>query len=73
VTARAVAVARELCALPRESMLRTRAMARRDLTDLYGTADETAHREREFGAMGAEMWFAPETQERLRAKFLKKN
>jgi len=73
VTARAVEVARELCALPREPMLRTRAMARRDLTDLYGTPDETAHREREFGAMGAEMWFAPATQERLKAKFQKKS
>ena len=73
VTTRAVEVARELCALPRESMLRTRAMARRDLTDLYGPADEAPHREREFGAMGAEMWFAPQTQERLRSKFLKKN
>ena len=47
-------------------------MARRDLTDLYGAPDETAQHEREFGAMGAEMWFAPETQERLKSKFLKK-
>jgi 3,2-trans-enoyl-CoA isomerase len=73
VIARAVEIARELCALPREAMLRTRAMARGDLTDLYGTRDQAAHREREFGAMGAEMWFAPQTQERLRSKFLKKN
>jgi Delta3-Delta2-enoyl-CoA isomerase len=73
VTARATEVARELCTLPREPMLRTRAMARRDLTDLYGASDESAQREREFGAMGAEMWFAPDTQERLKAKFLKKH
>ena len=72
MTARAVEVARELCALPREPMLRTRAMARRDLTDLYGTPDEAAHREREFGAMGAEMWFAPATQELLKRQFTKK-
>ena len=73
VTARAVEVARELCALPREPMLRTRAMARRDLVDLYGTPEEIARHEREFGAMGAEMWFAPDTQERLKSKFLKKS
>ncbi len=28
--------------------------------------------EREFGAMGAEMWFVPATQERLKAMFVKK-
>jgi 3,2-trans-enoyl-CoA isomerase len=72
VMSRAVEIARELCALPREPMLRTRAMARRDLTDLYGSAAEAVDREREFGAMGAQMWFAPETQERLKATFLKK-
>ena len=72
VRTRALEVARELGALPREAMLRTRAMARRELTDLYGGADEQAAREREFGAMGAEMWFAPATQERLKALFVKK-
>ena len=72
VTSRAIEVARELCALPREPMRRTRAMARRDLTDLYGAPDEVAQREREFGAMGAQMWFAPDTQDRLKAKFLKR-
>ncbi len=72
VIPRALEVARELCALPREPMLRTRAMARRDLTELYGTADEAADREREFGAMGAEMWFAPATQELLKRQFAKK-
>jgi enoyl-CoA hydratase/carnithine racemase len=72
VTSRAVEVARELCALPRGPMLRTRAMARRDLTDLYGGADEAVDREREFGEMGAQMWFAPGTQERLKSAFLKK-
>ena len=72
VTSRAVEVARELCALPRAPMLRTRAMARRELTDLYGTTDEAGIREREFGAMGAEMWFAPATQELLKRQFTKK-
>jgi hypothetical protein len=73
VVTRALEVARELCALPREPMLRTRAMARRDLADLYGGPNEQPDLEREFGAMGAEMWFAPGTQEMLKAKFLKKS
>lgn len=72
VPTRALEVARELCALPREPMLRTRALARRDLTDLYGSADDAANREREFGAMGAEMWFAPATQDLLKRAFIKK-
>jgi Delta3-Delta2-enoyl-CoA isomerase len=69
---RSVAVAREICSLPVQPMLRTRAMARRDLTDLYGTAEDAADREREFGAMGADMWFAPATQELLKRQFAKK-
>jgi Delta3-Delta2-enoyl-CoA isomerase len=72
VSTRALEVARELCALPREPMLRTRAMARRELTDLYGRPDEASHREREFGEMGAQMWFAPSTQDLLRRLFAKK-
>ncbi|HEY6124812.1 MAG TPA: enoyl-CoA hydratase/isomerase family protein [Steroidobacteraceae bacterium] len=72
VPARALEVANELCALPREPMLRTRAMARRDLTDLYGPAEEAASCEREFGEMGVQMWFAPATQELLRRQFTKK-
>jgi 3,2-trans-enoyl-CoA isomerase len=73
VTARALEVARELCALPAQPMLRTRALARRDLMDLYGNPDDAVNCEREFGAMGAEMWFAPATQERLKSLFLKKS
>jgi Delta3-Delta2-enoyl-CoA isomerase len=69
---RGIAVAREICALPVEPMLRTRAMARRDLTDLYGATREASDREREFGAMGADMWFAPATQELLKRQFAKK-
>jgi enoyl-CoA hydratase/carnithine racemase len=71
VVARALDVARELCALPRGPMLRTRALARRDLVDLYGKPGDASTHEREFGAMGAEMWFVPTTQERLKSKFLK--
>jgi 3,2-trans-enoyl-CoA isomerase len=72
VLARALEVAGELCALPREPMLQTRAMTRRDLVDLYGGPDEQASREREFGEMGAQMWFAPATQELLKRQFAKK-
>ena len=72
VPARALEVAREICALPREPMLRTRALARRDLIDLFGTPGHALIQEREFGAMGAEMWFAPATQERLQAHVRKK-
>lgn len=72
VLARAIAVAREICSLPVEPMLRTRAVARRDLTDLYGAADDVIRLEREFGAMGSEMWFAPATQELLKRQFAKK-
>jgi enoyl-CoA hydratase/carnithine racemase len=69
---RALEVAREFCALPREPMLRTRALVRRDLVDLFGNPGHALIREREFGAMGAEMWFVPGTQERLKAMFAKK-
>jgi Delta3-Delta2-enoyl-CoA isomerase len=72
VLERSIGVAREICSLPVQPMLRTRAMARRDLTDLYGTADEAIDCEREFGAMGADMWFAPATQELLKRQFAKK-
>jgi Delta3-Delta2-enoyl-CoA isomerase len=72
VIERSVTVAREICSLPVQPMLSTRAMARKDLTDLYGPADEATRREREFSAMGAEMWFAPATQELLKRQFAKK-
>lgn len=72
VLPRALEIARELCALPRGPMLRTRALARRDLTDLYGSPEEAQIREREFGAMGAGMWFEPATQELLKRQFAKK-
>jgi enoyl-CoA hydratase/carnithine racemase len=72
VPARALEVAREICALPREPMLRTRALVRRDLVDLFGDSDHALAQEREFGTMGVDMWFVPSTQERLKAMFLKK-
>lgn len=72
VLERSIAVAREIGSLPVQPMLRTRAMVRRDLTDLYGAASDAAEREREFGAMGADMWFAPATQELLKRQFAKK-
>jgi enoyl-CoA hydratase/carnithine racemase len=72
VTARALEMARELCALPRAPMLRTRALARQDLLDLFGNPGHATLKEREFAATGAELWFVPATQERLRAMFTKR-
>jgi Delta3-Delta2-enoyl-CoA isomerase len=72
VVARTLEVARELGALPREPMLRTRALARRDLTELFGNPGHALMKEREFAAMGIELWFVPATQERLRRMFVKK-
>jgi enoyl-CoA hydratase/carnithine racemase len=72
VVPRALALAREFCALPREAMLRTRELTRRDLIDLYGKPGHDLLQEREFGAMATEKWFVPATQERLRQTFAKK-
>lgn len=72
VVTRALEVARELCALPREPMLRTRALARRDLHELFGNPGHALMKEREFATMAVELWFVPATQERLRRMFVKK-
>ena len=72
VAARALAMAREYCALPREAMLRTRELVRRDLIELYGKPGQALLQEREFGAMAAEKWFLPATQERLKQVFAKR-
>ena len=72
VAARALEVAREICALPREPMLRTRALARRDLVDLFGNPGHALMEERKFAAMGVDLWFVPATQERIRRMFVKK-
>jgi len=73
VIARALTMAREFCALPRDAMLRTRELTRRDLIDLYGKPGQDLLQEREFGAMAAEKWLVPATQERLKQAFTKKS
>ncbi|MEO8064405.1 MAG: enoyl-CoA hydratase/isomerase family protein [Pseudomonadota bacterium] len=73
VVARALAIAREFCALPRDVMLKTRELTRRDLIDLYGRPGQDLLNEREFGAMASEKWFVPATQERLKQAFTKKS
>jgi 3,2-trans-enoyl-CoA isomerase len=73
VVPRALAMAREFCALPRDTMLKTRELVRRDLVDLYGKPGQDLLQEREFGAMAADRWFTPATQERLKQAFAKKS
>jgi enoyl-CoA hydratase/carnithine racemase len=73
VVARGLVVAREYRNLPREPMLRTRALARAGLMALFGSPEHASIREREFGALGAEAWFAVETQEMLRKSFVKRS
>lgn len=72
VTARALELAREYCALPRDPMLRTRAMARKDLMELFGNPGHALVQEREFAKMGVDLFFVPSTQERLRRQFTKR-
>jgi len=72
VTARALEVAREYCALPRDPMLRTRALARKDLIELFGNPGHAMIQEREFGKMGVDLFCVPATQERLRKMFAKR-
>jgi enoyl-CoA hydratase/carnithine racemase len=69
VHARALEVANEYVALPRDPMLRTRALARADLVELFGNPGHAMIREREFGTLGAELFCVPATQQRLREKF----
>jgi 3,2-trans-enoyl-CoA isomerase len=72
VVARALEVAREICALPREAMLRTRELARKDLLELFGNPGHALMKEREFGNAIAQCWFSPATQELARQKFAKR-
>jgi enoyl-CoA hydratase/carnithine racemase len=72
VVERALELARELCALPREPMLSTRELVRQDLRALFGDAADSSRIEGEFGAMGMEKWMVPETQARLRKAFARK-
>jgi Delta3-Delta2-enoyl-CoA isomerase len=69
---RALELARELCALPREPMLKTRELVREDLRALFGEPADSRRLEAEFGAMGMEKWMDPETQARLRKAFARK-
>lgn len=69
--ARAVDVARELRALPRDVMLQTRALARADLAALFGAPADADANAREFARMGADMFSVPATRERLVRLFAK--
>jgi enoyl-CoA hydratase/carnithine racemase len=72
VAVRALELAREMCALPREPMLKTRELVRRDLVELYGNPSHAMLAEREFAAIAVERWLVPSTQERLRQMFARK-
>jgi hypothetical protein len=72
VAARALEVAREFADLPREPMLRTRALARRDLVELFGNPGHALIQEREFATTATDIWFMPATQERLKTMFARK-
>ena len=53
-------------------MLKTRALARRDLIDLFGNPGHSVVEERKFAAAGTDMWFEPATRELLKKMFTKK-
>lgn len=72
VTERTLQVAREICALPRDPMLRTRALARRELIDLFGNPGHALMEERKFAAMATDLWFVPTTQELLKQMFTRR-
>jgi enoyl-CoA hydratase/carnithine racemase len=72
VVARALELAREICALPRDPMLKTRELVRRDLVELFGNPSHAMLAEREFAAMAVEKWMATSTQDCLRKMFVKK-
>lgn len=70
---RAVAMAREIIALPRDAMLRTRALVREDLVALFGAPGDEHRLSQEFAAVGTAMFSAPATRERLQKMFAKKS
>jgi enoyl-CoA hydratase/carnithine racemase len=72
VAARALELAREICALPRDPMSKTRELVRRDLVELFGNPSHAMLAEREFAALAVEKWLVPSTQARLRQMFAKK-
>jgi Delta3-Delta2-enoyl-CoA isomerase len=69
---RALELAREFASLPRDQMLRTRELARQDLHELFGSPGEAPELARQFAEIGAQTWFSPATQERLRFIFARK-
>jgi Delta3-Delta2-enoyl-CoA isomerase len=69
---RALEVAAEWCALPREPMMRTRELVRRDLVQLFGEPGDAGRRAASFGEWGAQMWFAPQTLRRLEQLFARR-
>jgi enoyl-CoA hydratase/carnithine racemase len=69
---RAVQVARELCALPREPMMRTRELVRRDLLQLFAEPGDAERQAAAYGEWGAQMWFAPQTRRRLEQLFVRR-
>ena len=69
---RALEVARELCALPRDAMLRTREMVREDLRALFGAPTDAEQLAAEFAQIGADMFSVPATRERLATMFARK-
>jgi Delta3-Delta2-enoyl-CoA isomerase len=70
--ARALELAQEYAALPREPMLRTRELARQDLRGLFGSPAEASRLAREFAQAGADTWLSPATQARLQLLFTRK-
>lgn len=70
--ARSLEVARELRALPREAMLRTRELARQDLVALFGAPADADGHAQVFAEIGAEMFSVPATRERLAKMFARK-
>ena len=71
--ARAVEVAHEIIALPRDAMLRTRAMVREELVALFGAPGDASRLSREFADIGTAMFSEPATRERLQKMFAKKS
>jgi len=58
---RALGIARELLALPPRAMATTRALARRDLVEIFDARQEATF------ARFSDDWFSPETQGAMRA------
>jgi hypothetical protein len=49
-----------------------RALARKDLVELFGNPGHALVQEREFAKLGADLFWVPATQERLRRMFAKR-